>query len=374
MKILTLNYEFPPVGGGAAPVSFDLARALAGLGHSVDVVTMRWKNLPAVEMIDGIRIYRTPALRARPDVCRTHELATYLLGAAGKTLRLARQNRYDIIHAHFIIPTSPLAVWIKKISRIPFVITCHGSDVPGHNPARFTRAHRLLHPAWRYCIRQADGVICPSSTLGALVSRNEPCIQPAIIPNGIDVDFFQTAAQAPKTKTILYCGRLLAFKGVGHLIESVHKLNLGWQVHILGDGPYRQELEKQAAGSATPIHFHGWLNRHDPRFMRLFAESSIFVFPSEAENFPTVLLEAMSAGLAVLSSDAGGCPEAVGDAAILYPAGDVQKLQANLLRLMEDEPLRRQMGKAAVQQARQFSWPAIAKRYLEFFEKSINKR
>jgi len=90
-------------------VTFELSRHLVLQGHHVDVVTMRSGDLPCFERIDGINIYRTPAFRRQPDICRTHEMASYLPGALLKTLSLARSRKYDIIHAHFIIPTSPLA-------------------------------------------------------------------------------------------------------------------------------------------------------------------------------------------------------------------------------------------------------------------------
>ena len=73
-QLLMLNYEFPPIGGGASPVTFDLCRQLVKLGHKVDVVTMHYGNLPRVEIVEGTRVFRTPAIRARPDICRTHEL------------------------------------------------------------------------------------------------------------------------------------------------------------------------------------------------------------------------------------------------------------------------------------------------------------
>ncbi|MBN2377577.1 MAG: glycosyltransferase, partial [Sedimentisphaerales bacterium] len=92
MKILTLNHEFPPVGGGASPVSFELCRHLVQLGHQVDVVTMGFGGLPGREVVDGVVVYRTPALRKRADICHTHEMATYLPGALPRALGLARRN------------------------------------------------------------------------------------------------------------------------------------------------------------------------------------------------------------------------------------------------------------------------------------------
>ncbi|MEN6309510.1 MAG: glycosyltransferase family 4 protein [Anaerohalosphaeraceae bacterium] len=368
MKILTLNYEFPPVGGGAAPVSLQLAKQFAAMGHTVDVVTMRWQNLPHQETIDGVTVYRTPALRKRPDFCRTHEMASYLLGAAGKAYRLSRTHHYDIVHAHFIIPTGPLACMLKSLCGIPVVITCHGSDVPGYNPDRFKRGHRLLRPIWRSLVHRADRLVCPSYSLEQLLLKHCPDARTRVIPNGIDPASFVSGQEGEKKKQILLCSRLLPRKGFQHLIEAVRDTSLDWQVHIIGDGPYRQELETQAKGSKTPIVFHGWLDRQDPRFIDLFRQSAVFVFPSEAENFPTVLLEAMAAGLAVITSDAGGCPEVVGEAGITVPAGNVAALRSAVLSLLGDANKRKTLSAAAIRRVDEFTWPGVAKRYLELFE------
>ena len=78
LKILMLNHEFPPVGGGASPVTFELCRQLVKMGHIVDVVTMHYDKLPRFEKVEGFGVYRTPAIRKRPNICYTHELATYV--------------------------------------------------------------------------------------------------------------------------------------------------------------------------------------------------------------------------------------------------------------------------------------------------------
>ena len=124
MKILMLNYEFPPIGGGASPVTFELSRQLVRMGHRVDVVTMRYDDLPRFETREGINIYRTPAIRKKADICRTHELASYLPGALMKSLRLAKRDKYDVIHCHFMIPCGPLAWTVSKLTGIPFLVTC----------------------------------------------------------------------------------------------------------------------------------------------------------------------------------------------------------------------------------------------------------
>lgn len=369
MKILMLNHEFPPVGGGASPITFELCQQLVQMGHRVDVVTMHYGDLPRFETVDGVNIYRTPAIRKRPNICYTHELATYVPGALIKTIRLARREKYDITHCHFIIPGGPLAWLVSKSTGIPFIITCHGTDVPGHNPDRFGMLHKLIKPAWRFLARRSTVLTSPSQTLRELILKNCPAAKVKIIPNGIYTDRFKPG---DKNKSILMCSRIFQFKGFQYAIEAIKSMELDWQVNIIGQGPYLPELKRLAEDSKTPIKFWGWLDKSDPRFYELFSESSIFIFPSEAENFPSVLLEALASGMAIITSTAGGCPEVVGKAGLLVEPRDTDGIRKMLVKLVESDQLRRQLGEAALKRAEHFNWKKIAQQYLNCYDDVLN--
>ncbi len=368
LNILMLNHEFPPVGGGGARVTGELCRHLAGLGHRVDVVTMHFRGTARYECTDKVHVYRTPALRARADVCHTHELATYLPGALPRVLQLVRRRRYDIIHCHFMVPGGPLAWLVSKLTGIPFIVTCHGTDVPGHNPDRFGFVHKLIGPAWRYLARKTPLLTSPSGFLRDSIIRHCPQARVRVIPNGIEVNAF---SPTEKNKSILMCSRVFAFKGFQHVIQAVKDQALEWHVHIIGDGPYLPQLKALAQGSRTPITFWGWLDKDDTRFRRLFNESAIFVFPSRAENFPTVLLEAMAAGMAIITSNAGGCMEIVADAGLAVAPGDVAAIREALKKLMDSPDLRNQLAAAAQERIKLFTWERIAGLFVETYEEVI---
>ena len=144
-------------------------------------------------------------------------------------------------------------------------------------------------------------------------------------------------------------------------------------MHIVGDGPYHAALKAHAKDSKTPVIFHGWLDRDSAAFKELYETSSIFILPSEAENFPTVLLEAMSAGLAVIASTAGGCPEVVGDAGLLIPPRDAAAIRQTVLRLIEEKTLRGELMHKALQRVGLFSWNSIARRHIELYQSLIRR-
>jgi glycosyltransferase involved in cell wall biosynthesis len=363
-----LNHEFPPVGGGASPVTFDLCRHLVKSGHRVDVVTMHFGKLPRFETIEGINIYRTPAIRKRDNICHTYELATYMPGAIGKVFRLINQQKYDIIHCHFLVPGGLLAYLVSKFSHIPFIVTCHGTDVPGHNPERFGFVHKLIAPAWRFLAKRVHLITAPSQFLKQLILKNCPNARVQVIPNGIYIDRYRPTE---KTSSILMCSRIFQFKGFQYAIQAIKELQIDWQTNIIGDGPYLSELKKLAHGSKSPIKFWGWLDKSDPGFYDLFKKSSIFIFPSEAENFPTVLLEAMAAGIAIITSTAGGCPEVIEDAGLTVHPRNTEHIKVNLNRLMESNKLRDQLSQKALDRIQQFTWDSVTRMYVSSYRQIL---
>ena len=368
LKVLMLNHEFPPVGGGASGLTFELCAELVKKGYLVDVVTMHYKKTARFEIVQGINIYRTAALRKRPDICHPHELATYLPGAFFKTLSLAGKNKYDIIHCHFVVPGAPLAWLISRLTGIPFIITCHGSDVPGHNPDRFIVLHKIIKPLWNFFSERAALIIAPSEFLRQKILRADRLLRVEVIPNGADIARFVTT---DKTKSVLLCSRMLKFKGIQYFIEAVRDLEVDWEFNVIGDGPYLPELKILAENSKTPIRFWGWLDKNSKEYVELFSKSSVFVFSSKAENFPTVLLEALSAGMAIITSDVGGCPEVVGDAGLYVRPTDTAGIRSSLLSLINNEKLRFNLRTRSLERAKKYAWNLIAQRYTEVYGRVI---
>ena len=107
---------------------------LVKLGNEVDIVTMGFRGLPAYEEVEGVNVYRLPSERKRKDICHTREMLPYVLSAFSHVKRLTATRKYDINHTHFIFPDGVLAWTLEHLSGLPYVITAHGSDVPGFNP------------------------------------------------------------------------------------------------------------------------------------------------------------------------------------------------------------------------------------------------
>jgi glycosyltransferase involved in cell wall biosynthesis len=368
------NYEFPPLGGGAAPVARDIAVTLVSMGHEVDVVTMGFRGLAKQEEpMQGLRVFRVPCWRRREYICSTAEMATFLLPALAKCVWLHRRTRYDVCHAHFIFPSGVVAWQLKALTRLPYVITCHGSDVPGYNPDRFGMEHRLLLPLWRTVVRRAAAATFPSVFLRDLFlvsARRFPPLE--IIPNGVDADHYEPTRHEPK---ILFVGRLVPRKGAQILLDALVGVELpNWEVHVVGDGPMREEVEQVAGRLKMRAFVHGWIERGSPRLQELWRSASIFVLPSLMENFPVVVLEAMASSMAVVTTNVGGTAEVVGDAGVLVEPGDQGALREAVVSLACDEGWRRRLGAAARERVEGlFAWPVVAKKYAQVLESAARR-
>ena len=368
MRILMLSYEFPPLGGGGAGVVYGLSTQLVRMGHEVDVVTMGFRGLPRREKVEGVSVHRVPCVRIRETYCTMGEQATYLVTALPYAHRLVRKHGYDINHTHFILPDGLMSMFLYRLTGLPYLVTSHGSDVPGYNPHRFLRMHRVLAPVWRAIVRDAAEIVCPSESLRSLVLLAQADARSAVIPNAIDSHRFRSTDA--KEKRILVVTRMLERKGVQFFLRALEGLEMEHKVDIVGDGPYLPALRELAGELGLDVHFRGWLDRASDELTRLYETAQIYVFPSEAENFPVVLLEAMSAGAAIITTKGTGCAEVVGDTALLVPPRDTLAIREALARLIDDTDLCRRLGRSARSRVEQeFGWPAVTGRYLDHYRR-----
>ena len=368
-RILVLSYEFPPLGGGGAKVVAGLCHEFRETGCEIDLVTMGFRGLPRREEIEGIKIHRIPCIRIRKDVCYFPEMIPYILIAIPYVLRLARKGAYQVNHTHFIFPDGVISWIVERMTGLPYVITAHGSDVPGYNPDRFHFLHRLLRPLWRAVTSRASRLVCPSRTLESLVLGRNPQARTAVIPNGIDLGKFDPHRE--REPRILIVTRMFERKGVQFVLEALRDLDLAYQVDIVGDGPYLETVQALARKYRSPARFHGFLENKGPELRNLYETASIFLFPSESENFPIVLLEAMIAGIAIITTRGTGCAEVVGDAALLVDPKSAQQIREAILELVENPALRAELGRRARSRAEeQFGAKSVAQRMIRVLDEA----
>ncbi|HSE84250.1 MAG TPA: glycosyltransferase family 4 protein [Thermodesulfobacteriota bacterium] len=373
MRVLKLSYEFPPIGGGGAKVVYGLSKELARLEHNVDLVTMGFQKLPRYEKENGVNIYRIPCIRRKEQVCSTPEMASYIFSAVPILLKLLKQKNYLLNHAHFIFPDGLISYILKRLTGLPYIVTAHGSDVPEYNPNRFKLGHKLLFPLWREVVRNSEQIVCPSESLKSLILKHCADAKIKLISNGIDINRFRP--NGSRQKSILVVSRMFERKGIQYFLKALEGLDSEYKVNIVGDGPYLKNLRQMTDKLKVKVKFWGWMQNNSPELKELYETSNIFVFPSQSENFPIVLLEAMAAGMAIITTSGTGCAEVVADTALLVEPTNTTAIREALIKLINDPTLRNGLGQAArMRLESNFSWTAVASQYADVYKTCTSAR
>ncbi len=374
MRLLFLNYEFPPLGGGAATASRHLIREWTAMGVEVRVITSHFPGLPWREEQDGAVIHRLPVFRRRRDRGRIGEMALYMAGASLLAPLIAARWKPDAALAFIGIPSGPVAWGLKRLTGVPYVVCLRGGDVPGFRCEGVDGFHRLLAPATRRIWGQAAAVTANSQGLADLARVFMPDLAVPVIPNGVDTGLFfpDPARPAPADGApvrLLAVGRLVGQKGFDLLFDALAQPGLERaELDLVGDGEWRGSLQAQAArlGLSGRIRFRGWLDRGD--LATVYREADLFVLSSRDEGMPNVVLEAMASGLPVVSTAVAGARDLVTDGrtGLLVPVEDSGALAVALRRLVGDAAERAAFGaqgRAGVEES--YSWRSAATGFLD---------
>jgi glycosyltransferase involved in cell wall biosynthesis len=333
---------------------------------------MRYRGQPKDEVRDGVRLHRVWCIRKKMETCETPEMMTYVLSALYPAIRLCSKMQPHVIHCHFAVPTGLLAWMVHRVTGVPYIVTVHGSDLPGHNTARFVLAHRFTRPLLRRVLSSAARIVSPSHFLAEHLRVTCGPYNVNVIANGIEYQRFSPGSPNRRT-AVLMSGRLLKPKGFVETLEALSQVPGDFEVHVAGDGPMRADMERIAARMKQKVVFHGWLDSGGGPLKDLYETCSIFALPSERENAPISLLEAMSAGMAIVTSDGSGCRETAGDCGVLVPPHDVPALTEALRELLSSPERVRERGAAARRRVEQrYGWHAIGLRYLDVLQEAAS--
>ena len=368
MRFLFINYEYPPIGGGSATACQQIARTFAKRGHRVVVLTAGIGSVHGTVTEDAVTVVRIRALRKSLHQSGVIEMASYVLLASWHAVRLARDHQIDSMLAFFSVPGGIVARWVNLWTRIPYVVSLRGGDVPGTEP-HLKILYRVLQPLRRDIFKHARAVCAPSQGLKALSEKNDP-FPVQVVPNGIDTDLFRPEpARRAKVPTLLSVGRFHAQKNVGYLLNLVAALKSKTTVRaqIIGDGPERPGLEATAAALRITdyVQFAGWLPREEVR--EAYQSATFLVHASSYEGMSNVILEALASGLPVVASQIPGNTELIEDGIngfLFNPAGDPAQLADRISPLFQDPTHWDRLSTAArATIEKQFSWNHAADLY-----------
>lgn len=356
-----------PTFGGSGVVATELGKALAGKGHEIHFITYdqpaRLGSFRANIFYHEVRVSDYPLFDYPP----------YELVLASKMVEVAKSNALDLIHVHYAIPHASAAVLARTILsqegiHLPIVTTLHGTDITllGKDPS--------FEPVIAHAINSSDAVTTVSQSLRVDTFKLFGIHRDIdVVPNFFCPSHFQGEADeefrksiAPNGEPILtHISNFRPVKRVEDVIRAFGQVRNSMEAKLLmvGDGPDRGGAEAicKELGLCEDITFLGKVKNP----VEALLVSHLFMLPSASESFGLAALEAMAAGVPVLSSNTGGLPEVNrhGVSGMMCDVGDWEEMGNQAVYILSD-PNRFQRFKAqALEQARSFELDEILPQY-----------
>lgn len=372
MKIGIVCY---PTFGGSGVLATELGKALADKGHQVHFITyqqpVRLNAFNANIFYHEVRVPTYPLFDYPP----------YETALASTMVDVVSNNNLDLLHVHYAIPHASAAYMAKKIlekqnKKIPVVTTLHGTDIT------LVGKDKTYAPVVTFSINESDAITAVSYNLKDETYRFfaiEKEIE--VIHNFVDVDRFRKKpidafrrVIAPEGECILL--HASNFRKVKRVEDAVRifagiSKQVACKMLFVGDGPERPVAESlcRELGVFDDMRFVGKQEQMED----ILAISDLFILPSEYESFGLAALEAMAAGVPVISTNAGGLPEVnvQGVTGYLSDIGDVGDMTANALRILTHQDTLKQFKVNALSHAKEFDIHNIVPKYEALYNRYL---
>ncbi len=368
LRILMLNYEYPPLGGGAGNATYYLLREFAAFEDlHITLVTSstheeRTEHPYENTTIHFLNIEKKGNLHYQTN----RDLLAYSWKAWRFCRKLYREEAFDLVFAFFGIPCGVIAYLLGA----PYIVSLRGSDVPGHN-ARFKLLDRVVFRIIsRMVWKKAEHVTALSKDLRELAYKTSSQQEIQVIHNGISCEEFHPPDTArEESYTLVFVGRLIKQKGITYLLQAMAQLRGAYpslRAYIVGDGPLRDELSAEAGalGIGGQVSFEGFVPHEE--LLAYYQKAHVFVLPSLNEALGNATHEALASGLPIITTNTGAA-ELVDGNGIVVPKEDASAIAQALERLLQDKALREQMAKQSRALAETMSWRKTAEAYYDLF-------
>jgi glycosyltransferase involved in cell wall biosynthesis len=392
LDLLFLTQTYPRFEGDTAgPFIRDLARGLVRLGDRVTVLAPHAAGMPARWEDRGVETITFRYAPERYEVLgygRSLEADERVKGGAaiaaplyalGLLRAIRRARRFDLVHAHWIVPNGVIAA---MAGRLPLAIGLHGSDV-------FLAEKPGVRAAAAWALRRSRLLTgCSPELVDRVRALGFPEERSRVIPYGVDVDTFSPGRSVWRERLgipedaplILSVGRMATKKGFHVLMEALPEiLSAGAHLVLAGGGDLLPDFQRQACRFDGRLHLPGPVLRDT--LPDLYRAADLFVLPAvhdskgNVDGLPNVILEAMASGLPVVASGISGIPLAVEDGltGLLVPERDPAALAGALRKLLADRELAKGMGERGRRKAEtELTWDAVASRYREGYVAALS--
>lgn len=372
MKIGIVCY---PTFGGSGVLATELGKALAQKGHHVHFITYR-QPVRLNGFIPNI-FYHEVQVPTYP----LFDYPPYETALASTMVDIIANNNLDLLHVHYAIPHASAAYMAKQILKkegknIPVITTLHGTDIT------LVGKDKTYAPVVTFSINESDAITAVSENLRDETYRYfkiEKEIE--VIYNFVDVqrftrkpiDAFRRVIAPQDERILLHASNFRKLKRVQDVVEIFHRVNqkIPSKLLFVGDGPERQTAEKvcRDLGICNDVRFVGKQEQMED----IMAIADLFLLPSEYESFGLAALEAMAAGIPVVSSNAGGLREINidGETGFTAEVGDVDKMGEQAISIIKDDKTLQSFRKKAIDQAKKYDIGKIVPVYERLYERFL---
>lgn len=318
MNLLVLNYEYPPLGGGAGVITRQISERLALLGHRVTVVTTWFEGTPEAEEQGNLTIIRLKSRRKYTYRCSVSEMVSWIMHSKRFLNGYCQKNSVDVCLANFSLPGGEVALYISKRFSIPYLVLSHGHDIPWMFPKEMFAYHLLtFFRIKKICSSSAYNILLTAAMkknadkfLGEVLADKN-----IIIPNGCDFEFFMpSGARNTSCFRILFTGRLVRQKDPFVFLKALKLLSekgIKFKAKIIGDGIMRKVMEKFIHDNllSDSVEFTGWVSKEIMR--QEYQSTHVFVQTSRYEAMSVASLEALASGTYLLCTPVGANQELI---------------------------------------------------------------
>jgi N-acetyl-alpha-D-glucosaminyl L-malate synthase BshA len=365
-----------PTYGGSGAIATELGMELSRRGHEVHFISyaqpFRLPHFMERVYFHEVEVARYPLF----------EYAPYDLALAAMMHEVTLREGLDLLHVHYAIPHAASA-WIAKEMlgaehRLKIITTLHGTDIT------LVGQERSFLEITRFSIQKSDGLTAVSSFLKGETQRHfqVPPERIEVIPNFVDPEIYsrerypcrKDALTDPGERLVMHISNFRPVKRVTDVVRIFHELQRSVPARLVfvGDGPDRPEAAHLAAelGIRDRVVF---LGKQDS-VAELLACADLFLLPSASESFGLSALEAMSAGVPVVASAAGGLLEVVesGVSGVLAPVGDVAGMAAAAVEILRDPARWERMSRDARRLASErFGVDRVVPQYESYYQKVL---
>ncbi|MDE3249345.1 MAG: N-acetyl-alpha-D-glucosaminyl L-malate synthase BshA [Bacteroidota bacterium] len=365
-----------PTFGGSGVLATELGKALADKNHQVHFITyqqpVRLSEFNANIFYHEVRVPTYPLFDYPP----------YETALASTMVDVIANNNLDLLHVHYAIPHASAAYMAKQIlakqgQQIPVITTLHGTDIT------LVGRDKTYAPVVTFSINESDAITAVSENLRDETYRSfkiEKEIE--VIHNFVDVqrfnkkpiDAFRRVIAPAGERIILHASNFRKVKRVQDVVMIFAKINAEMPSKLLfvGDGPERPAAESLARelGINNEVRFVGKQEQMED----ILAVGDLFLLTSEYESFGLAALEAMAAGVPVISTNAGGLPEInqQGVTGFMSDVGNVDEMAAHALEILKDDETLHRFKQQAGQQAAAFDIHTIIPKYEQLYNRFCN--